>query len=52
MMGFCPGLDQNTFKWQPGYIKMAVGLMDYSSLCLTALGLPADVTQQRLIKKV
>lgn len=31
---------------------MAVALMDYSSLCLTALGLPADAAQQRLFGKV
>lgn len=31
---------------------MAVALMDYSSLCLTALRLPADAAQQRLFGKV
>lgn len=31
---------------------MAVALMDYSSLCLTALGVPADAAQQRLFGKV
>lgn len=50
-MGFCLGLYQNTFEWQPGHIKMAVALMDSSSLCLTALGLPADATQLKLFKR-
>lgn len=51
MMGLHPGLDQITFEWQPGPIKMAAALMDYSSLCLTGLGLPADATDQSVFKK-
>lgn len=42
MMGLRPGLYQITFEWQPGHIKMAAALMDYSSLCLTALRLLAE----------
>lgn len=51
MMGLRPGLYQITFEWQPGHIKMAAALMDYSSLCLTALRLLADATQQSIFKK-
>lgn len=51
MMGLRPGLYQITFEWQPGHIKMAAALMDYSSLCLTALRLLPDATQQSVFKK-
>lgn len=45
MTGLCPGFYQNTFKWQPGHVKMRSGSLDYSSLCLTTHpGLPANAS--------
>lgn len=50
MMGLRPGLCQITFERQPGHIKMAAGLMEYTFI-VSDSPRAADATPQSIFFK-